>query len=228
MKQIETKNFILNYQNELENFIQDSLSIFEQKKSLITNLFDNELKEKIKASFFVNRKDFVDYIKKISGGCEPPDWATGCFYNNEIQILIDVNNPNEVEFEKHTLTHELVHLYFNNIIYNKFDINRIRWLDESFAGFIDGANDKLTISEYKNIAKKLASVAKMDVNILDDTNKVTTNKYNGYDMFDIIGKYIFDNNLAKQYLENLKTNYKTVRKLGKTILYTAICYIKNL
>ncbi len=223
----ETENFVLNYQDELQGFILTSLDIFESKKSIITDLFGSELTEKIKASFFTDRAAFLDYIKSISNGRTPPSWATGCFYNGEIQTLVNLNSEADFASKEHTLTHEMVHLYFEKLIYQKYKLDRVRWLDESFAGFLDGHNDNITQAELSTLFEKLSSLKDFDVNILDDIKKVRTESYNGYDMFTLVGIFIFENHLEKQYLSLLKTSPKDIRKLGKEIMSSAINYLKQ-
>lgn len=228
MKKQITESFILSYQEELASFIQDSLAIFGERETIIKNIFGGIPDEKIKASFFTDRKSFVEYIQTISGGHEPPGWAIGCFYNGEIQTLINVNNANNLNSQKHTLTHEYVHLCFNEFIYDKYAIDRIRWFDESYAGFIDGTNENIALSKLKDIAKSLKNNQNLDVNILNDIKQVKTKFYNGYDIFLVIGKYIFGNNKEKELVEILKRNPTQIVEMGKSILSLAIGYIESL
>ena len=223
----ETENFDLNFQDELKGFILTSLDIFESKKKMIINLFGSELTEKIKASFFTDRPAFVDYIKSISNGNTPPSWATGCFYNGEIQTLVNLNSEEDFSSKEHTLTHETVHLYFEKLIYQKYKLDRVRWLDESFAGFLDGHNDNITVTELSTLFEELSPLKDFDVNILDDIEKVRTTSYNGYDMFTLIGIYIFENHLEEQHLSLLKTSPKDIRKLGREIMSSALDYLKQ-
>lgn len=117
---------------------------------------------------------------------------------------------------------------FYLLVYSKFNINRIRWFDESYANFIDGSKDNTPVLHLKKIANLLNSVKDLDLNILNDISKVKTSTYDGYDMFLIVEKYIFDNNFEKQYLKALKSNPKQIINLGKTILSLAINYLDSL
>lgn len=226
MKTRVTKHFKIFYEKGLEDFVNSSLKIFEEKKSLIQGIFDDFPTRKITASFFTDRISFVDYIKKISNGHEPPSWATGCFYNEEIQTLINLENKLAIKKQEHTLTHEFIHLCFG--FYDDLNIPRICWFDESYAGFIDGSKDNISINKLKEIATYLKKIGKFDMNSVYNSNKYITDSYNAYDMFTIIGKYIFDNQMQKRLLEQLKTDYKKIMKLGKTILADSIKYIENL
>ena len=182
----ETESFVLQYDSSLEKFIEKSLEIANKKLPTIENLFNCNRNEigKIKASFFTNREDFVSYIQSITNGHTPPAWASGCFYNNEIQTLLDIYSP-------HTLTHEYTHLVIDKQIYQKYNISRIRWFDESFANYLDGSQDSYSAETIKILCDRLKNLSNFDLNILNDINKTVTDSYNGYDMFILVGRYIF-------------------------------------
>lgn len=225
MKELITNNFIIEYQDGLESFIKDSLNIFDLNFPLIKETFNCNIKEigKLKAYFFTQRNDFVEYIKFVSDGYTPPSWVTGCFYNGEIQTLVEVDSK-----KIYTLTHEMVHLYIQKLIYDKYNIDRIRWFDESYASYLDGHIKNKTLNELKSICLKLKSLHDFDVNILDNVENIKTNSYNGYDIFLIVGKYIFENKLAKKYIEIIKTDFKKIREIGSTILTKSIKFIEKL
>ena len=228
MKELITKHYIINYEPELQNFIEKTVSHAENKRLEFNKLFkcDEEDIGSIKASFFINRDKFVEYIESVSGGMRPPAWATGCFYNGEIQVMVDLNNP---EVKMNTLAHETLHLYFDKKIYEKYNIDRVNWLDESFAVYLDGNPDELSKEELIKMVDYISRISEgFDMAILADYNKVKTKEYNGYDMFNLIGKYIFDNNLEQEYLELLKTDRNKIVEIGKTILQVVIDYFKEI
>ena len=226
MKEIITDRFVINFQEGLEEFVDASLNVVEKQMPLLEKLFQLDAFEvgKLKASFFIERKDFVEYIKSISNGETPPEWATGCFYNGEIQTLLNINNEESLKSQVHTLAHEMTHLYIDKLVYEKYDIDRVRWFDESYALYIDGRLKNRTKEQLRNMCERLKDVGKFDLNILNDINKVKTKDYNGYDMFLVVGKYIFENNLAVEYLDLIKTRPNEIRKVGREILTKSIEY----
>ena len=226
MKEVITNRFVINFQEGLEEFVDASLQIVEKQISLLESMFQLEVSEvgKLKVSFFTKRTKFVEYIKDILNGKVPPEWATGCFYNGEIQTLLNINDEEDVKYKVHTLTHEMAHLYIEKLVYEKYNIDRIRWFDESYASYIDGHIKNRTKEQLRNICKQLKDIGEFDLNLLDDINKIKTKDYDGYDMFLIVGKYIFENKLTKDYLEILKTHPEEIRKVGKEILSKAIKY----
>lgn len=227
MKQLKTKDFIIDYDENLQNFIEKTVKHAESKKKEFYRIFDCKDYDIdiLHASFFINREDFVEYIKSISNGQTPPSWATGCFYNGEIQVLVDLKNP---EIKMNTLAHETMHLFFDKTIYKKYNIDRVNWLDESFAVYLDGHPDDITNEELTRIIEYLSKISNgFDMRVLEDYNKVKTKEYNGYDMFNIIGKYIFETKQEQKFIELIKRNRNKVLEIGKHILQDAIDYFKN-
>ena len=102
-----------------------------------------------------------------------------------------MENEKDVKYKEHTLLHETVHLYFDNCLYHKFNLERVRWLDESFATYLDGTTSEIQMQDIDNMCKNV-DIENFDMNILDDIKKVKTEKYNGYIMFKVIGYYIFN------------------------------------
>ncbi len=230
MEKYSDAHFIIDYPDELEQFLKDAISIVNEKIDYINSLFGVEKSiGQLKVSLFIDRKSFVDYIKTTFNDSNLPDWASGCFYGGGIQILIDINKKSSIEFHKHTLLHEMVHLYFNNTIYNQNKINRILWLDESYAKFLDGQHLNMSDEQIRYILTNLKAISpNFNLGLFDKNNgKVVTKEYNGYDMFYAIGRYIFENGLEKEYLEILKTNPAKIRRMNRTILPKAIKYLES-
>lgn len=229
MLNIKKNAFNIFYQRGLKNFCLESLNIANKKIDYLNQLFNckiNDLGE-LKVSIFHIRDDFENYIKSIADGKCPPKWAKGCFYNGEIQIFINKRDEDELKNRQYTLLHELVHLYIKKMIYQKYNLRRMTWFDESFATYLAKCDVKL-INEYKNNSKELDRYKDFDVNLFEDKKFLNSKDYNSYHMFSVIGKYIFDNNLEKKYLNLIVNDYDEIRKFGRTILNDALKYINNL
>lgn len=235
----ETLDYMVLYDTKLDGLIFDSESkekfingvirYAEEKRVYFNELFECESKDvgQLKAIFFTKREDFVDYIER-NFNRKPAEFAMGCFFGGEAQVLVNMNNPDS---QKYTLAHETLHLYFNRNIYKRGcadGVNRVRWLDEAFAVYLDGKPDDITPKMLEGMINRLSKVpAEFDMAILDDVNKIETDAYDGYDMFEIIGKYIFENHLEKDYLDMIKESRDLIVEKGKTILHTAIDYCKS-
>ena len=226
MEVLITENFIVRYASEIKNFIIKTVEHANNKKHQFCKIFNCSISdvERLNASFFVDRTEFENHIKEIANGQTPPSWATGCFYNGEIQVLVDLKKTEE---KMNTLAHELLHLFFEKMIYQKYNIERVNWLDESFAVYLDGGAHDFD-SELEKSIKYLSKISKgFDMNILCDYNIIKTKEYDGYDMFNIIGKYIFETKQENKFLNMLVEDRNKLVELGKHILQDTIDYFKE-
>ena len=226
MQQILDDEYTIYYEQELENFANQTLNFAKVKKQELYKLFNCKKEDIgiIKCSFFANKDNFLNYIKSISGGKTPPSWAKGCTYNKEIQVLVENNQLNQ---RMPTLAHETVHIFFDKLIY-RHNIKRIRWLDEAFASYVSRSENVLSDEKRNDIINSLKHLPKdFDMNTLNDASKIITNDYNGYKMFNLIGQYIFENHLEKEFINIIKTDRDKMIDIGKTILYDSINYFTN-
>lgn len=179
----------------------------------------------IKASFFDTKEEFFARIQELDKNATPPDWAKGCFYGGENQILLDEKN---VKTRFFTLAHESCHLLFSKFIYNDYK-DRVVWLDESFAANFSGEVEKeLENGVFLEKIKKYSNC-----NTLPDMNEITfkrnnvkTNEYNAYDFFHIVGRYLVEIYSNEELLKLYKDEEK-VLKLGENILRESILYFKQ-
>ena len=137
----------------------------------------------------MNRTDFFNRIKKLDPYANPPSWAQGCFYVGETQILL---NPEYIYDRFYTLAHESFHLLFQKFIYEKNNMNRIVWLDESLAANFDGTTEKLIENgKFLEIILTLKHNQKLPkMNDLEfSKGNIKTENYNGYDLFKVCTSY---------------------------------------
>ena len=228
MQKFENQHYIINYLQELEEFIFKAVKNAEERKDVFEDLFeiDWDLLPKIRASYFISRDEFLKYLKDSFDFVPGPN-AIGCFCNGEIQALVDIETMYQYN-TLFTLAHETVHLFIQEL-YKQFNIERLRWFDEAYAYYLERPREGKYQKYYHEKALILKDVAKgFDVNILDDRTKLTTEKYRGFDIFQVIGKYIFDNNLQKEYLNLLRINPQELGNVGKDILQNSVEYILSI
>ena len=187
------------------------------------SFFKEQNYEKIKGAFLIKHDDFIDRIKEVSfpNSSLPPKWATGCFYGGETQILLNENNPYE---RFNTLAHESFHLLFSKFVYEKNNIDRIVWLDESLASNFDGSTDKLIkANTFENIIIKLINNGKLPkMNELSfSKDNIITKEYNGYDLFKVVGRYLIE---TKNDLLNYINDKEKVINDGEKILEESLNY----
>jgi len=210
----------------LKKFGEEVLNYSTDKLKEFLSFFKEEsYNKKIKGAFLINRDDFITRIKEVSApnSSLPPQWATGCFYGGETQILLNENNPHE---RFNTLAHESFHLLFSKFVYEKNNIDRIVWLDESLAGNFDGTTEKLIKNNsFKSIIAKL-----IDNNKLPKMNKLSfskgniiTEEYNGYDLFKVVGRYLIETKTKEDLLNYINDEEKVIND-GKIILEESLNY----
>lgn len=222
--------------NYFEIIISNKLKVYGKE---VLDYSTNKIKEyfkffnaktygnKIKAAFMINHDDFIQRIKDVQPTIKkvlPPDWATGCFYGGECQILLTDNPYNNYN----TLAHETFHLLFSKFIYEKNNWDRIVWLDESLAGNFDGTTEKLIVNgNFQDLIKKLTNnkdLPKMcDLNF--EKGNIKTNNYNGYDLFKVVGRYLIET--KKDNLLNYVNDLSQIKKDGENILVESIEYFSN-
>lgn len=179
----------------------------------------------IKASFFDRKENFFARIHELDKNAAPPDWAKGCFYGGENQILFEENN---IKARFYTLSHETCHLLFSKFIYNDYT-NRVVWLDESFAANFSGEVEKELINGVfiEKVKKYLKHNSLPNMNKISfKNNNVKTSEYNAYDFFHIIGRYLFEIYSSEELLEFYKDE-KRVLSLGENILSESLSYFKK-
>lgn len=181
---------------------------------------------KIKASFFVSRKDFINRIKTLCPHANVPNWASGCFYGGEIQILL---SPDNLYSKFYTLAHETFHLLFQKFIYKAQNRKRIVWLDESLAINFDGSIEKLIENgDFKKIVTNLKrnyNLPKMN-DLEFSKNNIKTREYNGYDLFKIVGRYLIETKNIDELLQYINNEHQIIKD-GNNILEKSIQYFSN-
>lgn len=209
--------------SSLKNYGEEVLNYSTDKLKEFLSFFKEQNYEKIKGAFLINHDDFIDRIKEVSfpNSSLPLKWATGCFYGGETQILLDENNPYE---RFNTLAHESFHLLFSKFVYEKNNIDRIVWLDESLASNFDGSTDKLIkANTFENIIIKLINNGKLPkMNELSfSKDNIITKEYNGYDLFKVVGRYLIE---TKNDLLNYINDKEKVINDGEKILEESLNY----
>lgn len=227
------KNYITIENEYFEIFIPESLKdygyeVLDYSTNKIKEYFNffNELEygEKIKGAFLISREDFIKRIKNLDSNANPPSWARGCFYGGETQILLDIDNPYNM-FS--TLAHETFHLLFKKFVYDKNNMNRIVWLDESLAGNFDGSTQKIIDNgEFKEIVYNLLNNQKLPImnDLSFSKGNIKTNDYNGYELFKVVGRYLMETN--EDLLGYINDENKVLMD-GNNILKDSLNYFRN-
>lgn len=225
-KTLKNEYYEIIFPNKYEEDIKKILEYSTNK--LIGNLnFFNQVSygQIIRASFFDEKDAFFSRIHELDKNATPPDWAKGCFYGGENQILFEENN---IKIRFYTLAHETCHLLFSKFIYNNYK-NRVVWLDESFAANFSGEVEReLGNGMFIEKVKKYLNCNSLpNMNEISfENNNIKTNQYDAYDFFHIIGRYLLEIHSSEELL-NFYKDEENVLKLGKNILSESLLYFKQ-
>ncbi len=227
LKKLKTKDFNFEYSQDLEDYVKEVEQISLQRKEVLCKFFKCNFNDipAIDTAILSNQKDFVDYIHKITNNkSTPPEWATGCFCNDGIQMLVLKDNPKQYNASKFIISHEMTHLFINKFVYNKYNIPRLKWWDECYAYWLERPLTKERAEQAITLSKENEHRANFDMNIIKNDSK-NENEVNAFPLYKIVGYYIFQNNLAKKYVEIIKKDRNKMVEIGKTIVADAIDYI---
>ena len=211
---------------EYEEYMKEVLDYSTNKlKDNLKFFNEDSYGELIKASFFDEKEDFFNRIYEIDSNANPPEWAMGCFYGGENQILLEKEN---VRRRFYTLAHETCHLLFSKFIYPNFH-DRVVWLDEAFAANFSGeVEEELSNGVFYEKLNKYVNVDRLPKmnDISFKNNNVKTDEYNAYDFFHIVGRYLIETYNSDELLE-LYNKESKVLELGEHILEDSINYFNR-
>ena len=224
---LENDYFQIRILKTLKSYGEEVLSYSTEKMKEYLQFFkESTYGKKIKGSFFTNGDDFFARIKELAPEATPSPWAKGCFYGGETQILLDEDNLYE---RFHTLAHETFHLLFKRFVYERNNMERIIWLDESLAGNFDGLTEKkIEKGEFVDIINRVSHTKKLPkMSDLDfKKNNVKTADYNGYDLFKIVGRYLIETKSKDELLEYVNDKDRVIKD-GNNILNESLEYFKE-
>lgn len=103
------------------------------------------------------------------------------------------------------------------------------WLDESLAGNFDGTVENLIKqNKFLDIVKKLISMDDLPLmsQLSFDKGNIKTDKYNGYDLFKVVGRYLIETKTQEELLIYIQQEKKVLND-GNTILENSLKYFQE-
>lgn len=213
MEKFENEKFKINYDKEIESFI-DEIIVSPIYKEIL-DFFEIKDFPQVTANLFVRQEDFIKYLTEEQGMKDIPSYCRGTFDKNLINQKID---PSEkVERILGVFYHELVHVVYKEI-YDK----RVVWFDEGLAQNISGQYDWLKDrNQLKQYFKRfLKNNEIVDMNKLKHGKEFVTDKYNGYALSHICVRYMIDTMSHKDILDYAKSAQKLL-EVGENVLEKA-------
>ena len=222
-------------ENNFKVYLPDSFNYLKED-------LENHLKKKIKEITTFMRIDEYEQVRiflddnlesftKMCKGKYPMTTLAGAFGYDNVKVYADNSVSTERIFN--CISHELVHLLYQNHVQEKGIQNRVIWFDEGLATNLSGEHDKDNLNEY--LEKKIFNKDKIIPNIsflnvhgcnygqFIDTK---TNKYNGYAWSYIMLKYLIDT-MDTQELQYLMRHKEKIKKLEKTIINDTYNYYRE-
>ena len=232
-KQFENDNFVLYSPDSLNYITNDLEKILDNSLKIYKNLFDVDNFRKVQINYFDNIDDFRNYIYELRKEKKSlPEYAKGTFDNGMINAFIE---PNIIEGtllfvgRKYNASHELFHIMYQELVWEKNNQERIVWFDEGMAQFFSGEHDKEMTTDFKNWFSKVKSNTKVipNLNSLNHGSSFETNEYSGYNLSLLAIKYLYDKFGADGLKEIIYNNEKIIR-IGTNIIEEAFHFYDNL
>lgn len=231
--QIDRKDYIL-YSPDSLKFITDNISsILNDSLSLYKSLFEIENFRKIQINYFDNINTFREYIYSLRGEKESlPDYATGTFDNGMINAFINPNILIGTPLYKKMLfmaSHELFHIMYKELVWEKEHKKRIIWFDEGMAQLFSGEyKELLDDNNFRNWLNNLIESTKEipNLNELRHGAKFENDRYSGYKLSFLAVKYLFDT-LDFEEFKNLIHDTDKIESYGSDIIKDAINWYRK-
>ena len=225
-KQFENDNFVLYAPDSLNYITNDMEKVLNDSLKLYKNIFNVDEFRKVQINYFDNIEDFRNYIYELRGEKDSlPEYAKGTFDNGMINAFIQ---PNIIEgtplfiHRKYNASHELFHIMYQELVWEKNNQERIVWFDEGMAQFFSGENDVEMTTNFKNWFEKVKSSTKKitDLNKLDHGSDFETEEYSGYNLSLLAIKYLYDKLGIDEFKKIISNNDKII-ELGNNIIEEA-------
>ena len=228
-KQFENDNFVL-YSPDSLNYITDDLeTILNETLKLYKDLFNVDNFRKVQINYFDNIEDFRNYIYELRENKDSlPEYAKGTFDKGMINAFIQ---PNIIEgtplyiHRKYNASHELFHIMYQELVWQKNRQDRIVWFDEGMAQFFSGENKKEMTLDFPNWLNKVRTNTKKipNLNVLRHGSSFETDEYSGYNLSLLAVKYLYDK-LGIDEFKNLILNNNRIIEFGSNIVEEAFAY----
>ena len=232
-KQFENDNFVLYSPDSLNYITNEMESILNESLALYKKIFDIDKFRKVQINYFDNLEEFRNYIYELRGEKESlPEYAKGTFDKGMINAFIQTNiiegTPLFIH-KKYNASHELFHIMYQELVWEKNNQARIVWFDEGMAQFFSGENNKEMTSDFSKWVARVKSNTKIipNINSLSHGSEFETEEYSGYNLSLLAVKYLYDK-FGINELKNIISNNDKIIELGNNIIEEAFnFYDKN-
>lgn len=228
-KQFENDSFVLYAPDSLNYITSDLESMLENSLKLYKNIFDVDAFRKVQINYFDNIESFRNYIYELTGERDSlPEYAKATFDMGMINAFIA---PNIIEgtplfiYMKYNASHELFHIMYQELVWEKNNLDRIVWFDEGMAQFFSGERDKEIMLDFTNWFDRIKSNTKIipNLNKLNHGSAFETEEYSGYDLSLLAVKYLYDKLGIDEFKKLISDNDRII-KLETNIIDEAFSF----
>ena len=232
-KQFENNNFILYSPDSLNYITNDLEETLNKTLNNYKELFNIKEYRKVQINYFDNIDNFRNYIYELRGEKESlPEYAKGTFDKGMINAYIEPNIVVGSEMytrKKYMAAHELFHIMYRELVWEKNKEERIVWFDEGMANYFSNENEEVLNNDFDNWFNYVLNQTKLipNLNELEHGDSFMNENYNGYNLSLLTVKYLYEVKLGKEEFIKLIHDNKKILEYGKTILKEAINYYKK-
>lgn len=217
-----TEDFDIGFSQGLDNFVCEVTEIATKRKQILNKVFGVDGFPQVRCEMIEGQERYLNFVKEKYGE-NLPAWSVGAFAGGNIQMSIDKRH---LDWARFTLSHELTHLYIDKYIYQKYNLPRLKWWDETFAYWLERPLDEARVEQAKRLANENAYRKNSDMNILAFDSK-SEDENQAVGLYKLIGFYVFTTHQEQKFLDIIGKDYSQVQEIGKTILEKSVDYVQN-
>lgn len=231
--QFENEVFVLYSPDSLKYITDNMPKVLNKSFELYKDLFDVDTFRKIQINYFDDIEQFRNFIYDLRGEKESlPTYAKGTFDRGMVNSYISPNlEVNSKRYHKvlYNVSHELFHIMYKELIWNKENKNRIVWFDEGMAQFFSGENDSVLSDDnfgnwFEDVLDKTLEIP--NLNEIQHGTSFENEKYSGYDLSLLSVKYLYES-LGHEEFKKLMHDNDRIIEYGETIVQDSINYYQN-
>ena len=225
----DNNNFLLIAPDSLDYITKDLESILDSSLNFYKELFEVDNFRKVQINYFDDIDNFRNFIFELRGEKQSlPEYAAGTFDNGMINAFI---KPDIIEGtplfnkRKYNASHELFHIMYQELVWEKNNQDRIVWFDEGMAQYFSGEYKyriEDDFAKYYDFVKS-QTIQLPKLNNLEHGYSFCNDKYNGYDLSYLSIRYLNDI-LNKEEFIKLMSDFSNIKKYGNDIVTRMFIY----
>lgn len=211
-------NFIINYQDNLEDLVNYFICYYNEHINELLRRFHLDKINKLDIRLFSDKKLLGSVPYKLG------DFA-GFFNNRGVNCYININGRKGINDIIKAIMHEIVHHIYRFYIEENIE-DRITWFDEGLAMNFsldhEKYNDKDMFICFLNT--KILNIKNIPcINHLSHGNNFINDEFNGYDLSYFAVRYLIDSNSEEEFYKIMKSKDK-IKNIGVNVLDTAVTF----